>query len=85
MEKRYYCKHLEMKRSQKGFDGLDSCRPQSVQGLNEPTFLVTYASGILAKEIGAAVEKIENLLGKQVVITCDEVTTNPLPQVVEYA
>ena len=57
--------------------------PWSVQALNETTFLATYASGILAEEIGAAVEKIENWLGKPVVITCDEVTANQLPQVVE--
>ena len=29
--------------------------PRSVQALNETTFLVTYASGTLAHEIGAAV------------------------------
>ena len=58
--------------------------PRSVQALNETTFLATYASGILAEEIGAAVEKIENWLGKPVVITCDEVTTNALPQAVEH-
>ena len=50
---------------------------------NETAFLVTYVSGILAEEIGTAVEKIDNWLGKPVVITCDEVTTNQLPQVVE--
>ena len=54
-------------------------KPQSVQALNETIFLATYASGILAEEIGAAVEKIENWLGKPVVITCDEVTTNQFP------
>ena len=57
--------------------------PWGVQALNETTFLATYASGILAEEIGAVVEKIENWLGKPVVITCDEVTTNQLPQVIE--
>ena len=57
--------------------------PRSVQALNETTFLVTYASGILADEIGSAVEKIEDWLGKPVVITCDEVTTTQLPQVIE--
>ena len=49
--------------------------PRSAQAFNETTFLVTYASGILADEIGSAVEKIEDWLGKPVVITCDEVTT----------
>ena len=57
--------------------------PRSVQALIETTFLVTYASGILPDEIGTAVEKIENWLGKPVVITCDEVTTTHLPQVIE--
>ena len=57
--------------------------PQSVQALNETTFLAIYASGILGEEIGAAAEKIENWLSKPVVITCDGVTTNQLPQVVE--
>ena len=57
--------------------------PRSVQALNETTFLVTYASGILADEIGSAVEKIEDWLGKPVVITRDEVTTTQLPQVIE--
>ena len=59
--------------------------PISVQALNETTFLVTYASSILPDEIGTAVEKIENWLGKPVVITCDEVTTTQLPQVIECA
>ena len=45
----------------------------------------TYASGILAEEIGSAVEKIEDWLGKPVVITCDEVTTAQLPHVIEWA
>ena len=49
--------------------------PRSVQALNETTFLVTYSSGILAKEIGIGIEKIDKWLGKPVVITCNEVTT----------
>ena len=59
--------------------------PRSVQALNETTFLATYSSGILADEIGSAVEKIEDWLGKAVVITCDEVTTTQLLQVIECA
>ena len=59
--------------------------PRNVQTLNETTFLVTYASGILANEIGSAVEKIEDWLGKPVVITCDEVTPAQLPNVIESA
>ena len=58
--------------------------PKNVQDLNETTFLATYASGILAEEIGAAIEKIKNWLGKPVVITCDEVTTAQLPHVLEH-
>ena len=48
--------------------------PRNVQAVNETTFLVTYASGILADEIGPAVEKIGDWLGKPVVITYDGVT-----------
>ena len=59
--------------------------PRSVHALNETTFLVTYSSGILAEEIGSAIEKIDEWLGKPVVITCDEVTTAQLPQVIECA
>ena len=51
--------------------------------LNETTFLVTYSSGILAKEIGSAIEKIDEWLGKPMVIMCDEVTPVQLPQVIE--
>ena len=47
--------------------------------LNDPTFLVTYSSDILAKEIGSAIEKIDEWLGKPAVITCDEVTPVQLP------
>ena len=46
---------------------------------------MTYSSGILAKETGSAIEKIDEWLGKPVVITCDEVTTSQLPQVIEHA
>ena len=59
--------------------------PRSVHALNKTTFLVAYSSGILAEEIGTAIEKIEERLGKPVVITCDEVTTAQLPQVIEHA
>ena len=53
--------------------------PRSVHALNETTFLVTYSSGILAEEIGTAIEMIDEWLGKPVVITCDEVTTAQFP------
>ena len=59
--------------------------PRSVHVLNVTTFLVTYSSGILAKEIGFAIKKIDEWLGTLVVITCDEVTTGQLPQVIEHA
>ena len=42
-----------------------------------------YAVGILAEEIGAAIEKIKDWLGKLVVITCDEVTVAQLHHVLE--
>ena len=45
---------------------------------------MTFSSGILAEEIGTAIEKIEEWLGKPVVITCNEVTTTQLPQVIEH-
>ena len=58
--------------------------PRNIQTLNETTFLVTYASSILADEIGSAVERIGDWLGKPVVITCDEVTLTKLPHVIEH-
>ena len=58
--------------------------PKNVQALKETTSLATYAASILAEEIGAAIEKIENWLGKPVVITCDEVTMAQLPHVLEH-
>ena len=65
--------------------GWTHVEPTRVQALHEATFLAAYAPGILTQEIGTAVEKIENWLGKPVVITCDEVTTDQFPQVVECA
>ena len=59
--------------------------PRSVHALNETTSLVTYSSGILAEEIASAIEKIDEWLGKPVVIICDEVTTAQLPQIIECA
>ena len=56
---------------------------KDVQALNETRFLATYAAGVMADEIRAAIEKIENWLGKLVVITCDEVTKVQLPHVLE--
>ena len=59
--------------------------PRNVHTLNETTFLVTYASGILADEIGSAIEKIGDWQGKPVVITCDEVTPAQLPGMIGHA
>ena len=43
-----------------------------------------YSSGVLVDEIGSAIEKIDEWLGKLVVITCDGVTTAQLPQDIEW-
>ena len=51
---------------------------RGIHALNETIFLVTYSSCILAGEIGSAIEKIDEWLGKPVVTTCDEVTTAQL-------
>ena len=59
--------------------------PRNVNALNQTIFLVPCSSGIFTEEIGSAIEKIGESLGKPVVITCDEVTTAQLPQVIECA
>ena len=59
-------------------------KPRGIYALNETTFLVTYPSGIQAKDIGSTIEKINEWLGKPVVITCDEVTAAQLPQVINH-
>ena len=63
--------------------GWTNVEPKRLQALNETTFLAIYAVGILAEEIGSAIEKINNWLGKPVVITCDEVTMAQLPHVLD--
>ena len=65
--------------------GWTNVEPKRLQALNETTFLATFAVGILAEEIGVAIEKIDNWLGKPIVITCSEVTTVQLPHVLEHA
>ena len=65
--------------------GMTNVEPRNVHALNETTFLVTYPSGILAEDIGSAIEKINEWLGKPVVIMCDEVIATQLPQVLECA
>ena len=58
--------------------------PKRLQALNETTFLARYTAGILAEEIGIAIEKIDNWLWKaHAVIMCNEVTTGQLPHVLE--
>ena len=59
--------------------------PRSVHTLNKTTFLMAYSPGIVPEDIGYAIEKINEWLGKSVVITCNEVTAAQLPQVVEHA
>ena len=59
-------------------------KPRSMHALNETTFLVTYSLGILAEDMGSAIEKINEWLGKPVVITCNEGTVTQLPQVLEH-
>ena len=59
--------------------------PKRLQALNETTFLATFAAGILAEEIGTAIERIDNWLGKPIVIMCNEVTATQLPYVLEHA
>ena len=54
--------------------GWINVEPKRLLVLNETIFLATFAAGILAEEIGIAIERIDNWLGKPVVITCDEVT-----------
>ena len=63
--------------------GWTHLKPRNVQTLNETTFLATYAVGIMADEIGAAIEKIKNWLGKPGVITCNEVTAAQLLHMLE--
>ena len=64
--------------------GWMNVEPKRLQALNEITILATFAVGILAEEIGTAIERIDNWLGKPVVITCDEVTAAQLPYVLEH-
>ena len=63
--------------------GWTNMEPKRLQALNETTFLATFAVGILPEEIGIAIEKIDNWLGKPIVITCDEVTAVQLPHVLK--
>ena len=64
--------------------GWTNVEPKRLQALNETTFLATFAAGILAEEISVAIEKIDNWLGKPIVITCNEVTMVQLPYALEH-
>ena len=57
--------------------------PKRLQALNETTFLATFAVAILAEEIGVAIAKIDNWLGKPIIIICNEVIMVQLPHVLE--
>ena len=63
--------------------GWTNVEPKSIQALNETIFLATYAVYIFAEKIGTAIEKINNWLGKPVVITCNQATPAQLPHVLE--
>ena len=63
--------------------GWTNVEPKRLHALNEMSFLATFAEGILADEIGIAIEKIDNWLGKPAVITCNEGTAVQLPHVLE--
>ena len=63
--------------------GWTQVEPKRLQALNETTFLATYAGDILAEEIETTSEKIDNWLGKPIVIMCDEVTAAQLPPVLK--
>ena len=45
---------------------------------------MTFPLEIWSEDIGSVIEKINEWLGKPVVITCDEVTAVQLPQVIEH-
>ena len=63
--------------------GWMNIEPKSLQALNETTVLATFAVGILAEEIGTAIERIDNWLGSPVVIMWNEVTMAQLPHVLK--
>ena len=63
--------------------GWMNVEPKKLQTLNETTFLATFAVGILAEEIGTAIERIDIWLGKPIVIMCDDVTVAQLPLVLK--
>ena len=65
--------------------GWTNVEPKRLQALIETIFLATFAVGILAEEIGITIEKIDNWLGKPIVIICNEATKVQLPHVFKHA
>ena len=65
--------------------GWTNMEPKRLQALNETTFLAIFAVCILAEEIGNAIERSDNWLGKPVVITCNEVTVAQPPHMLKHA
>ena len=65
--------------------GWTNVEPKRLQALNETNLFATFAVGILAEEIGIAIERIGNWLDKPVVITCNGVTMAQLSHVLEHA
>ena len=61
--------------------GWINVEPKRLQALNETTFLAIYAAGISAEEIGTAIEKIKNWLGKASSYYFHEVTMAQLSHV----
>ena len=56
-----------MRRLQKGLSqGGPTWNPRDYRLSMRPTFLATFTADILAEEIGVAIEKIDNCLGKPV-------------------
>ena len=64
--------------------GWKNVEPKMLQVLNETPFLATFAVGILSEKIGTAIEKIDNWLGKPIVIACNEVTVAQIPHVLKH-
>ena len=65
--------------------GWTNVEPKRLQTLNKATFLAIYVAGILAEEIGTAIERIINWLGKPVANMCNEVNMVQLPHVLDCA
>ena len=64
--------------------GWTNVEPKRLHTPNETTFLATFTVGILAEEIGITIKRIDNWLGKSVVITCHEVTTAQLLECAQH-